>query len=404
MPRGERRKRKKQDLLEEVADQLHIEVDSAWKSTGGTVTAASLESILFQVARQTGVPPTQLPDHEKDIWRLLYNSMEAMLLSLEIVNKPSITYRLESFLSVFLNSWELLLKARIIRSRGTCGSIKNRNQPNKTISFPSCLRKLFTVKHDPVRLNLERIEELRNEALHYHIPLVPPNAMLLFQAAVMNYEHLLNEWFNRSLTEKMPYGMMFLVSDIDPETLSLGSPVLRRQMNAEAFQFLQSWSCKVRNDLEVISEQDLGKYALPVKYELAFVRNPNKADIVAYLEKTPDTAEAQIVLKYQKTTDKYPLSYTELCKRIKGRQAATTAAQINRVIRENKIKDDANYSTYNFRNKTQEENYKSTGILPKSIPSIYTEKAVDFILRMLSEESTEPTDASVPSTEKALRP
>ncbi len=46
--------------------------------------------------------------------QLLGKSQEAFLLSLEIYNKPTIQYRLESFCFFFPNAWELMLKAYLL--------------------------------------------------------------------------------------------------------------------------------------------------------------------------------------------------------------------------------------------------------------------------------------------------
>jgi len=44
--------------------------------------------------------------------KLLDKSQIAFLLSLELYNKPTISYRTEAFSIFFTNAWELLLKER----------------------------------------------------------------------------------------------------------------------------------------------------------------------------------------------------------------------------------------------------------------------------------------------------
>ena len=44
------------------------------------------------------------------------------------------------------------------------------------------------------------------------------------------------------------------------------------------------------------------------------------------------------------------------------------------------------YSVYNFRNKKQEDDFEENGTLPSETPSIYNEKAVDFIVSVLKAE------------------
>ena len=52
------------------------------------------------------------------ISKMLEKSQEAFLLAIEIYNKPTIKYRLEGFSFFICNSWELLLKAYLIREYG----------------------------------------------------------------------------------------------------------------------------------------------------------------------------------------------------------------------------------------------------------------------------------------------
>ena len=50
----------------------------------------------------------------KYINELLNKSEEAYLMSIEIINKPTINYRTEGFCFFICNAWELLLKAYLI--------------------------------------------------------------------------------------------------------------------------------------------------------------------------------------------------------------------------------------------------------------------------------------------------
>ena len=50
------------------------------------------------------------------------------------------------------------------------------------------------------------------------------------------------------------------------------------------------------------------------------------------------------------------------------------------------MKDNTDYSVYNFRNKKQEDQFKESGKIPNGIPSIYNQAAVSFILHALEDE------------------
>ena len=60
----------------------------------------------------------------KYISALLNKSEEAYLMSIEIINKPTINYRTEGFCFFICNAWELLLKAYLINKAKDINLIK----------------------------------------------------------------------------------------------------------------------------------------------------------------------------------------------------------------------------------------------------------------------------------------
>ena len=82
-------------------------------------------------------------------------------------------------------------------------------------------------------------------------------------------------------------------------------------------------------------------------------------------------------------TKAYPLAAMDLLDEVKRRVPGTKANQVWHIIKENKLKDNPDYSAYNFRNKKQEDKYRKTGTLPSGVPSIYNHNAVDFIVNIL---------------------
>ena len=81
----------------------------------------------------------------------------------------------------------------------------------------------------------------------------------------------------------------------------------------------------------------------------------------------------------------YPLSAKELAEKIKLR-IEIKHNDIWRIINENNIKANPDYSLYNFRNKSQEEEYERSGKVAKGVPSIYKEAAVDYIINIYKNE------------------
>lgn len=66
-------------------------------------------------------------------------------------------------------------------------SIHYHNHPERTLSLENCIQKVFTNNKAPLRINLEKIIELRNTSTHfiteeYEMVYVP-----LFQSCVINF-------------------------------------------------------------------------------------------------------------------------------------------------------------------------------------------------------------------------
>lgn len=81
----------------------------------------------------------------------------------------------------------------------------------------------------------------------------------------------------------------------------------------------------------------------------------------------------------------YPLSAHELAQKIRSK-SDIRQSEIWRIINENNIKSNPDYSLYNFRNKSQEEEYEQSGKVAKGVPSIYKESAVDYIINIYKNE------------------
>jgi len=82
-------------------------------------------------------------------------------------------------------------------------------------------------------------------------------------------------------------------------------------------------------------------------------------------------------------TKLYPLSAMELLSEVKKTFPGANANDVWEIIRENGMKENSDYSAYNFRNKKHEDLYQETGEVTSVTPSIYNQNAVDFIVKVL---------------------
>lgn len=82
----------------------------------------------------------------------------------------------------------------------------------------------------------------------------------------------------------------------------------------------------------------------------------------------------------------YPLAAMELISEVKKRLPDCKQNDIYQAIKDNGIKDDPEYSAYNFRSRKHEEKFKETGKLPTATPSIYKPTTIDLLHQILRNE------------------
>lgn len=204
--------------------------------------------------------------------QLLNKSENAFLLALEIYNKSTVEYRLESFCILFINAWELLLKAKIIEDTKNSKSIFIKGTRLKeTITFTEALGRVITDKNSPVRKNLEDINELRNTSSHLIIPEYETIYAGLFQQGVLNYVSFLKSWFSRDI--KVTPRLLTIAFEYQPS-------VIKKITIEDKYNKMLSTAFLERRDsiLKNIKENPEG-YSIPIDSKLALVKNPKKADI-----------------------------------------------------------------------------------------------------------------------------
>ena len=298
--------------------------------------------------------------------KILKKSQGAFLLSLEVFNKPTIEYRVESFSILFTNAWELLLKAYLFQiSGGWKLSIfrrKRRNEKRESLSIDKCLRKVFPNDMNPIRKNIECISEIRNEATHLIIMELDPYFSRVFQSGVLNYLEYIEKWFGMSLSEKLKPGFISLVSD---ERALEDVSVLKKRFNKEDRQSIRSWVEKFKE------LQKLGhKATIPITYSVAIVRSLKKADIV--LSKGRKGLQAIIIDKYRDIDKTHPYRRKDA---------------MNKILK--RLKRGIEYTTYDFeaycfangiKKSSKNEYYWKL----KYYPGQYSQRLIDEIVASLN--------------------
>lgn len=306
--------------------------------------------------------------------RLIEKSQDAFLLSLEIYNKPTINYRIESFCFFFTNSWELLLKAKILEDEEKVNSIfykKIRGDQRRSLSLRDAIKKIFQNENDPIRKNIEDIAELRDSATHLIIEELDALYTSLFQAGVLNYVKYLKEWFNIDIVKKTSPAMLSLIFDLK----NINPQVLKKKYNKEIIDFFLQRQKEILSNSEKLKDK---RYNISIEYKIALVKNPKEADIV--LSSGQEGATRGILIEVAKDPSKtHPNRLMDIMNKLneKLEELQLNQYDMQAIIFKEKIKGNPKYHFY----------FKATG------SNTYSDEFVGFILSKIDQDSEYLTKA-----------
>jgi len=262
-------------------------------------------------------------------------SIGAALSAIEVYNKPDFKYREETFAILMINSWELLLKAKIIKeSKGDLKSIyvlvnkigKNGNKLNsltpdlnrsknpKTIGLPKCLH---ICEQEPIFLNsvvkenIFLLMEIRDTAIHFqHADLyLSKKVFEIGTASLKNYLTLITAWFNYDL--------------------SIYNFFLMPMTFFHEFEAIKSFSInstkdQIENLLKYISEKekqapsDENKdFNISLKLETKFVKSTSTDSLLMNYSTDPDAIKINV--QEEDVLKNYPFDYGKLTAALRKR-------------------------------------------------------------------------------------
>lgn len=133
---------------------------------------------------------------------LIKNSISAYFTAVEIHNKPQIAYRYETVVLLIINSWELILKA--YTKKYTKHSIFDRE--GHTISLDKALAyvtdDINSVKNNSftaIKENIIKIEEYRNNIIHFYCDELEPYIFMLVARSALNYVEFVKKYFSKDI-------------------------------------------------------------------------------------------------------------------------------------------------------------------------------------------------------------
>ena len=297
--------------------------------------------------------------------KLVDKSIEAFIMGLEIYNKPTIKYRIEGFSFFICNAWELMLKAELLNRNE---DIYYSDKSGRTLSLEPTIKKIYSDKNTRVRLNLEKIIELRNISTHFITEDYEAKYAPLFQACVLNFVNEIKRFHNIDISNYISQNFLTITANYEP----LSNEQIRLKYPPEiAERFIQQ-----SNQIDVLTQEyDSDKFAIPIKQNLYITKKKDEADfVIAMASESPNKVAIVKELKDPANTQKY--AFNNLIEVVNNRLSKSNiklgykngfnSYVLNLFIEFYDIKSDNKYS------------YKHS--LGNSTSYTYSERLIDFII------------------------
>lgn len=251
--------------------------------------------------------------------------------AIEIHNKPDFKYREDTFVVLALNSWELLLKAKILldnnnkpraiykydaREKKSGGRskkkyiVRNRAGNPQTIGIWKAfayLEENGSVLDSLVKANLEALAEVRNNAIHFvnNDDLLQQRVFELSAASVMNYVSLVKLWFDETLASYnlylLPLGFLQTRGHIEATVISA------KEKNVISFLEAAAHSSGDENS------------DFCVMLDVAVKMTKRDAVNAVDLARSKDERSTKIRLTEEDVRDRYPWDYRKLSDKLRSR-------------------------------------------------------------------------------------
>ena len=285
---------------------------------------------------------------------MLDKSVAAMLSAIEIYNKPDFKYREETFAILCINSWELLLKAKVLNlSSNKLASLymmeykvlktgkksnfltpkRNRSGNQMSISLFEAHRVIteeYGVRIEKiVNDNLIALTEIRDNSIHFVNDdlLLSMKVQELGSASLQNYLHLVSTWFGDILTKYNFYLMplSFFRNFDDAPGVALNAN------EKKVLEYINKSEAAYDND-------EIGDYNLTLRIDVKFQKVKSTSGLPVHI--TNDLGATAIMLSEEDMTDKYPWDYevlnTRLAKRYSDFKMNAKYHEIRKELEEDK--------------------------------------------------------------------
>lgn len=253
---------------------------------------------------------------------LIDKSIAATVSAIEVYNKPDFRYRAETFCILAVNGWELLIKAKWLKQNGNKiqslyekerlrkkdGSKSKRSRIKRTRSgnpfthgLDYLAKKLVAQGHleQNALANIQALLELRDSSVHFYNPSrnFANKLQEIGAASVKNFASLVEEWFERDLSEFNFYLMPLSFVNLPKRTKAV-------VLNKEEENFLN-----YLGQLETEVDESDSKYSVTINMDIKLTRSKsNDAPGVLIVDPT-NTNAPKVRMTEEQILEQYPWDY-----------------------------------------------------------------------------------------------
>lgn len=222
------------------------------------------------------------------IQRMVDKSCEAFIMGIEIYNKPTIKYRVEGFSFFICNAWELTLKAELLKRKQ---SIYYPNS-ERTITLENAIKRIYTDKKQPLRINLEKIIELRNTSTHFITEDYETIYAPFFQSCVLNFCEQIKRFHKIDITDFVPQNFL---------TLSVSMNILtNEQIRGKYSKEMAERLITNKNEMEFLINNNSSN-DLSIRLDTNSYKSKIKKQLISLMQFHPMQVQMQKLLQDYKT-------------------------------------------------------------------------------------------------------
>lgn len=300
--------------------------------------------------------------------QLVDKSIEAFIMGLEIYNKPTIKYRIEGFSFFICNAWELMLKAHLINRDGN-SSIYYQDNNERTISITDAIKKIYSDKNTRIRLNLEKIIDLRNISTHYITEDYELKYAPLFQSCVLNFITEISKFHDIDITKFVSQNFLTISASLDPLT---NEEIKIKYPPEIAEKFIQQ-----SNEIDVLSDEyNSDKFSINIAQRLYITKKKDEADFTVRIDKSSKNSGA-IIKELKDPADTHKYSYNNVITVVRERMQ-------NKNLKIEDYKGNFNQYILNliidFYSIKSDLKYSYGHTIGNSIHYTYSQQFIDFII------------------------